>query len=123
MLHRIERQKGNDGDAHTYRWHVEKFRGESPRSFSYQRRNGAFELVEGVFHENVGMALLALIDKRKKAGMATNPAALIEACGKSSGSVYTALSRLRQARLIRSQGNAHWLTAEGERRLAIAARG
>jgi len=120
-VHRIERLKKEEGEAHVYKWTVEKFRGESPRSFSYQRVDGEFRIVEGTFHENVGDLLLKTIDDRQKAGLPTKPSALVEATKKSPASVWMALTRLRQQRLVRSQGTGNRLTALGQDRLLMIA--
>ncbi len=117
VIHRIEPPKKKDPDA-AYRWIVEKFRGESPREFSYQWRSGEFRLVEGHYHENVDDQLLALIQQRAMAGLPTRPAALIEATHKSGQSIYSSLKRLRQERLIRSQGHRYVVTPAGERHLS-----
>ena len=116
-VHRIERLKKEEGEAPVYKWTVEKFRGESPRSFSYHRVDGEFRIVEGAFHENVGDLLLKTIDDRQKAGLPTKPSALAEATKKTPASIWTALTRLRQQRLIRSQGTGNRLTALGQDRL------
>lgn len=120
-VHRIERLKKEEGEAPVYKWTVEKFRGESPRSFNYQRVDGEFRIVEGTFHENVGDLLLKTIDDRQKAGLPTKPSALAEATKKSPASVWMALTRLRQQRLIRSQGTGNRITALGLDRLLMLA--
>jgi len=112
-VHRIERIK-KEGAEDVYKWSVEKLRGESPRSFNYQFVDGEFKLVEGShYQENIGDLLLREIHEREKAGMATTPKALVEAIQKSSNSIRSGLKRLKQKRLIRSQGIANKLTELG----------
>ena len=119
-VHRIERLKKEEGEAPVYKWTVEKFRGESPRSFNYHRLDGEFQLVGGApFHEDIGDLLLRTIDSQQKAGLLTRPSALSEATKKSSASVWCALTRLRQQRLIRSQGTGNRLTPAGLERLTL----
>lgn len=114
-IHRIEKLNGLDGQASTYRWHVAKFRGESPRSFNYQHQEGSFVITEGAIHENVGDLLLLRIAEREAAGMATNTSALVTESQRSKDSIYSALNRLRQRGLIRSKGKANATTPEGRR--------
>ncbi|MCP9796109.1 AAA family ATPase [Cyanobium sp. Lug-B] len=121
VIHRIERLKNVDGEAATYRWTVEKFRSEAPRTFTYQWRNGEFIIVDGHYHENVDDLLLALIASHRTEGMPTSPAALIAASERSAQSVYSSLKRLRQGRLIRSKGRSNLTTPAGDRRLASIA--
>ena len=117
-VHRIERLK-KEGAEDVYKWSVEKLRGESPRSFNYQFVDGEFKIVEGShFQENIGDLLLREIHERERAGMATTPKALVEAIQKSSNSIRSGLKRLRQKRLIRSQGIANKLTELGIEHLA-----
>ena len=119
-VHRIERLKKEEGEAPVYKWTVEKFRGESPRSFNYHRLDGEFQLVGGApFHADIGDLLLRTIDSQQKAGLPTRPSALAEATKKSSASVWCALTRLRQQRLIRSQGTGNKLTPAGLERLTL----
>lgn len=118
-IHRIERLKKEEGEAPVYKWTVEKFRGESPRSFHYQRVDGEFQLVAGAhYQENIGDLLLRTIHERQKAGLPTKPSALSEATKKSSNSIWCALQRLRQQRLIKSQGTGNRITEKGLARLA-----
>ena len=117
-VHRIERKK-EEGKADIYKWTVEKFRGESPRSFNYQRVDGEFVLVDGShYQENIGDLLLLTIEERQKAGLPTKPSALAEALQKGSNSIWCALQRLRQQRLIRSKGTSNRITDKGLARLA-----
>lgn len=119
-VHRIERLKKEEGEAPVYKWTVEKFRGESPRSFNYHRLDGEFQLVGGApFHEDIGDLLLRTIDSHQKAGLPTRPSALAEATKKGNNSVWCALTRLRQQRLIRSQGTGNRLTPAGLERLTL----
>jgi hypothetical protein len=118
-VHRIERLKKEEGEAPVYKWTVEKFRGESPRSFNYHRIDGEFQLVGAShFQENIGDLLLRTIQERQKAGLPTKPGALAEATKKGSNSIWCALQRLRQQRLVKSQGTGNRLTDLGVARLA-----
>ena len=119
-IHRIERLKKVEGEPDTYQWTVEKFRGESPRSFHYQRVDGEFVLANGShFQESIGDLLLKTIHRHQQTpDLRTRPSALAEATKKSSASIWTALSRLRQQRLIRSHGTGNQLTKHGLARLA-----
>lgn len=117
-VHRIERKK-EEGKPDVYKWSVEKFRGESPRSFNYQRIDGEFQLVEGAhYQENIGDLLLLTIQERQRAGLPTKANALSEATKKSNASIWCALTRLRQQRLIRSKGTSNHLTDKGLAHLA-----
>lgn len=115
VIHRIEKIKKGEAEPDTYKWTVEKFRGESPRSFNYQRVDGEFVLVDGShFQESINDLLLQTIQKHEGTiGLQTRPSALALATKKSIGSVYTALSRLRQQRLIKSHGTGNKLTEQG----------
>jgi hypothetical protein len=118
-VHRIERLKKEEGEAPVYKWTVEKFRGESPRSFNYHRLDGEFQLVGAShFQENIGDLLLRTIQELHEAKSPTKPSALAEATKRSSSTVWMALTRLRQRRLIRSQGTGNRLTDLGLARLA-----
>jgi len=119
-IHRIERIKKGENEPDTYQWSVEKFRGEPRRSFNYQRVDGEFKLVDGAhYQENISDLLLQTIHEHQQTpGLFTKPSALVAATKKSSASVYTALSRLRQQRLIRSHGTGHKMTPQGLARLA-----
>jgi hypothetical protein len=120
VVHRIERLKKEEGEAPVYKWTVEKFRGESPRSFNYHRVDGEFQLVGGShFQENIGDLLLKTIHHHQQTpGLLTKPRALAEATKRSSNSVWCSLQRLRQQRLIRSQGTGNRITELGLARLA-----
>jgi hypothetical protein len=119
-VHRIERLKKEEGEAPVYKWTVEKFRGESPRSFNYHRLDGEFQLVGGAhFQENIGDLLLKTIHRHQQTpGLLTKPSALAEATKKGSNSVWCALQRLRQQRLVKSQGTGNRITEKGLARLA-----
>jgi DNA-binding MarR family transcriptional regulator len=118
-VHRIERLKKEEGEAPVYKWTVEKFRGESPRSFNYHRIDGEFQLVGAShFQENISDLLLRTIQELHEAKKPTKPSALAEATKRSSSTVWMALTRLRQRRLIRSQGTGNRLTDLGLARLA-----
>ena len=119
-VHRIERLKKEEGEAPAYKWTVEKFRGESPRSFNYHRLDGEFQLVGGAhYQENIGDLLLKTIHLHQQTpGLLTKPSALAEATKKSSNSVWCALQRLRQQRLVKSQGTGNRITEKGMARLA-----
>jgi TusA-related sulfurtransferase len=118
-VHRIEKLKKEEGEAPVYKWTVEKFRGESPRSFNYHRVDGEFQLVGGShFQENISDLLLRTIQELHEAKKPTKPSALAEATKRSSSTVWMALTRLRQRRLIRSQGTGNRLTDLGLARLA-----
>ena len=119
-VHRIERLKKEEEEAPIYKWTVEKFRGESPRSFNYHRVDGEFQLVGGAhFQENIGDLLLKTIHHHQQTpGLLTKPSALAEATKKSSASVWCALTRLRQQRLVRSHGTGNRITEQGLARLA-----
>ena len=118
-VHRIERLKKEEGEAPIYKWTVEKFRGESPRSFNYHRLDGEFQLVGGAhYQENIGDLLLKTIHHHQQTpGLLTKPSALAEATKKSSNSVWCALQRLRQQRLVKSQGTGNRITEKGLARL------
>jgi hypothetical protein len=120
VVHRIERLKKEEGEAPVYKWTVEKFRGESPRSFNYHRVDGEFQLVGGShFQENIGDLLLKTIHHHQQTpGLLTKPSALAEATKRSSSTIWTALTRLRQQRLVRSQGTGNRITELGLARLA-----
>lgn len=120
VIHRIERIKKGEGEPDTYQWTVEKFRGESPRSFNYQRVDGEFVLVDGShFQESIGDLLLKTIHHHQQTpGLLTKASALSAATKKSTASVWTGLSRLRQQRLIKSHGTGNQLTHQGLARLA-----
>lgn len=120
VVHRIERLKKEEGESPVYKWTVEKFRGESPRSFNYHRVDGEFQLVGGShFQENIGDLLLKTIHHHQQTpGLLTKPRALAEATKRSSNSVWCSLQRLRQQRLIRSQGTGNRITELGLARLA-----
>ena len=119
VIHRIEKIKKGEAEPDTYKWTVEKFRGESPRSFNYQRVDGEYVLVDGShYQENINDLLLQTIQKHACVPeLKTKPSALALATKKSIGSVYTALSRLRQQRLIKSHGTGNKLTEQGLARL------
>ncbi|MCP9914609.1 AAA family ATPase [Cyanobium sp. BA20m-14] len=119
-VHRIERLKKEEGEAPVYKWTVEKFRGESPRSFNYHRLDGEFQLVGGAhYQENIGDLLLKTIHRHQQTpGLLTKPSALAEATKKGSNSVWCALQRLRQQRLVKSQGTGNRITEKGLARLA-----
>jgi hypothetical protein len=119
-VHRIEVIKKGVNEPDTYQWTVEKLRGEPKRSFNYQRVDGEFVLVDGShFQENINDLLLRTIQEHERTpGLFTKPSALAAATKKSSGSIYTALTRLRQQRLIRSHGTGNKLTEKGLARLA-----
>jgi hypothetical protein len=119
-VHRIEVIKKGVNEPDTYQWTVEKLRGEPKRSFNYQRVDGEFVLVDDShFQENINDLLLRTIQEHERTpGLFTKPSALAAATKKSSGSVYTALTRLRQQRLIRSHGTGNKLTDKGLARLA-----
>jgi hypothetical protein len=120
VVHRIERLKKEEGESPVYKWTVEKFRGESPRSFNYHRVDGEFQLVGGShFQENIGDLLLKTIHHHQQTpGLLTKPSALAEATKRSSSTIWTALTRLRQQRLVRSQGTGNRITELGLARLA-----
>jgi archaellum biogenesis ATPase FlaH len=124
-IHRIEALKKQDDQELIYKWHVEKLRGESKRSFSYESVDGELKVVDGHFYTNCGDKLLIEIKKRTPAldskGLPllgnTTPKELAIATGELPSSVRTALTRLRQNGLLRKKGKGVRLTAKGEARL------